>query len=195
MRSPNTAIGELAVQVGSHRWFFRPSLFAMSQIGTPKEIVETYAAVMGGFSRDSFYAAVRVLWACCGGDASELTGYVRSYGKWVAGLIPPEDVVVLAQSLMNHGVTSNVEPDEPPSSEKYSSEFKPADSAALAMAHLGLSEDDAWNMTMTGLVLAMKAKYANPGEKTKTESLREADDTMGWLEKVNAMRDAKNESR
>lgn len=195
MRSPNTAIGELAVQIGSRRWFFRPSLLAMSQLGTPVEIVDIYAAVMGGFSRDGFYKAVRVLWACCNDDASDLTGYVRSYGKWVAGLLPPEDVLVLAQSLLKHGVTSNVQPDEPPSNNDYSKEFKASESAALAMAHLGLSEDQAWNITMTGLVLAMKAKYSRPDEKPKSKIVEQSDDTMQWLEKVNAMRDKQNESR
>lgn len=186
----NTAVGELAVQVGLRRWLFRPSLLAMAGIGSPQQIVETFAAVHGGFSRMAFDAAVRVMWACSeDGDASELTGYVRTYGRWVPGKIPPEDILLLARSLMTHGVTGAVKPDKPAAGAgNYTPEFKASESAALAIAHLGMSESDAWSMTMTGLVLALRAKY-HDGKPSVDRVADEADETMDWLKRVNAMRD------
>ncbi len=191
MREPNTAIGELAVWIDSRRWFFRPSLLAMSRLGTPAEIVEKFAACMGGFSRESFLISVNVLWACCTeGEPSELTGYVRTYGKWVPGKLPPEDVHSLACALLTHGITSNVKSEDPPKKgvKQYSQEFKATESASLAVAHLGVSEAEAWNMTMTGLVMAMRAKYHDSSKPTVKEQVAEADNTMEWLERVNAMR-------
>lgn len=195
----NTQVGELAVQVGLRRWLFRPSLLAMSRLGPPEHIVHVFAAVHGGFSSEAFLLAVEVLWACCEGDASDLTGYVRMYGKWVPGLLPPEDVVVLAQSLMTHGVTGAVPPELPSQAgsdrQQYTPGFRAAETAALAMAHLGLSEQEAWHMTMTGVVLAMRAKYHDPSKPSVEAQADEADATLEWLNRVNAMRDGAHASR
>lgn len=192
MQMPNIAVGEFAVHVGDRSWFFRPSLLAISRLGSPAEIVDKYASVMGAFCRRSFSNSVAVLWECevdC--DSSELTGYSHSYGRWVAGLIPPEDVHVLAQCLMKHGVTGNLELTRRKSkAEDYTSEFSAADCVAMAMAHLGMSEREAWQLTMTSFVRAMHAKY--PGEAQTAAATKkqviEADETMSWLSRVNAAR-------
>src|SRR5690606_11909052 len=124
-------------------------------------------------------------------DSSKLTGYSQSYGKWVAGLLPPEDVHVLAQCLLKHGITGDLKlRSRKPKAEDYTSEFVAVDCVAMAMAHLGMSESDAWQLTMTGFSRAMHAKY--PGE-TQTEAatqkrVAESDETMEWLSRVNASR-------
>lgn len=191
----NTEVGELAVWVGTRRWLFRPSLLAMARLGTPEHIVHLYAAVHGGFSSQAFLAAVEVLWACNEDeDTGDLTGYCRTYGKWVPGKLPPEDVHILARSLMVHGVTSSLPPERPAGApddrKRYTRGFQAAETAALAMAHLGLSERDAWNMTMTGVALAMRAKYHDASKPTVEQQADDADETLEWLKRVNAMRES-----
>jgi hypothetical protein len=54
----------------------------------------------------------------------------------------------------------------------------------MAIAHLGMSEQQAWDMTVTGFVMAMRAKFPPPPRARPT--LKELDSMMDWLDKVNA---------
>lgn len=125
---------------------------------------------------------VPVVWACTEEDASSLTGYYdanASHIKWVPGRIGLGQVLVLARHLMMHGITGDVERRRRKSGGSYNQEFNASEYAALAMAHLGLSETEAWNLTMTGFVAAMTAKYP-PSEKEKEmeQVLDRYDETM-----------------
>ena len=199
-----TAIGELGITHGEREVVLRPSLYAMAKLGTPEQIVQTFGVLFGAkalnpyFPRESgrrliaevFNAAVDVLQACTDEDITELTGHMGSrYGTWVAGAIPMADMVPLARGLLKHGVIGVVPAlDLPPvpGADKYSTEFDPRQLASQAMAHLGLSELDAWNMTATSFVLAMRAKY--PPEKPKGPSKASFEKTMSWLDTVNGAR-------
>lgn len=207
-----TEIGEIGLEYQGREYRLRPSLAAMARIGTPAEIVEVFGLVLGGppeptgnpvldrprwraWGREQFRAALSVLHACCDDDLSPLIGWTTERMTYRPGAMPAANITVLARELLRHGVIGDV-PTDPrqPKRGKFSPEFHARDFAALAMAHLGLSEAEAWQMTMTSFILAMRAKFPPPETPTKDDAPSEEahDATMAWLAAVNAKRVAAN---
>lgn len=199
-----TAIGEVGIEAGGRSYLLRPSLFSMSQIGSPADIVETTAIVLAPepdepfilkrFRKERFERALTVLYACAGDqDLGDLIGGMVPTGRgriaYSPGLLPMHDIVAIAKGLLRHGVQGDTEP-EPGRVGEALSEFKCAEYVSAAIAHLGMSESDAWNMTMTSFVQVMKSKYPpKPGAKPMTAL--DVDAKMSWLEKINAARAGK----
>lgn len=197
-------IGEVGIHHAGGSLVLRPSLLAMSRLGTPAEIVQTVAVVFGqGLNgtrlsiKQQLRAALEVWYACAPEetDLDPLTGYFSPRGGWRMGAADPADVVMVAQSLLRHGVLGDpelpTENAEPPRDDEYEALFDCRKNAAFAMGHLGLTEREAWNMTMTGLRLAIEAKY--PKQETpeqqsakRAPTLSEYDATMEWFDKVQA---------
>jgi hypothetical protein len=198
-----TDIGEIGVHAGSVTYRLRPSLYAMSQLGEPGEIVEVFAAVMGEVeserqAAEQFDLALRVIYACVPGDEdlSEVFGYHGDDLRYVPGIVPLDDIVPLARCLLKHGIVGALPPlprradDEP----NYVREFVAREHVALVIAHLGMGEREAWDMTMTGLVSALRAKFPpsesqSPGARAPTKAEHEA--TEAWFERIEAKRRAK----
>lgn len=193
-----TEVGEVGVHVGDDLYVLRPSLYAMSQLGQPGEIVDVFVRVMaeaGGEKgiADQFADALAVLHACSDQDMSEVFGYFDEALVFVRGAADVSHILPLARCLLRHGITGTIPPlprraDEEP---EYLQEFVARDHVAIGIAHLGLSEREAWAMTMTGLVSAMRAKFPQieskaPGAKAPTKEEHEA--TMEWFEKIEAKR-------
>lgn len=180
----NTSIGEIGITANGRDFLFRPSLFAMQKLDDPVRAFVDIHNTDGSKNAENqrFIAAVEVLEACCDDDISDLVGVMspRYRGdtfigfSWRCGLISFTDCVVLAASLIRHGVVGVVPADTKKSEGIYSSKFEPRELAAVAMAHLGMSESDAWNLTVTGFVLAMRAKYPDP----KVEADKKADEAL-----------------
>lgn len=225
-----TAIGEIGIETGGRSYLLRPSLFSMSQIGTPAEIVQTCALLMAeepedplllrAFRRERFDRALTVWYACAGEqDLGELIGglapapaarenlFDRPFTlaelqrnnrrpRYVPGLLPMADIVALAKSLIRHGVLGDAEPvkGEQPRKGDFLSEFKAADYAAIAIAHLGRTEAEAWAMTMTSFIAVMRSKFP-PQENEKAapvpHTVEEYDAAMANLAKINAARAGK----
>lgn len=201
-----TEIGEVGVHAGDSVHILRPSLYAMTQLGPPAYIVEVYAAVMaegahGRAKEIQFDHAYTVLMACSDDDITHLIGHFEhepTFGgfKYVAGRIPKNEIVLLAQCLMRHGVTGSVEPlpqeeGEEDQDDSYVPEFDARRHVANAIAHLGMSERDAWGLTMTALVDSLRAKFPVPKEDNKNgqgkpPSSAEFDAVMEWADKVEA---------
>lgn len=194
-----TTVGEIGVHVGGAVYRLRPSLYAMTQLGEPAEIVEVFARVMGepvGLieQREQFRDALAVIHACSDDDLSGVFGYVNERMKYVLKKADPAHIVPLAQCLLKHGVVGDLPPLERPADQEteYVAEFNARDHVALAVAHLGASEQEAWQMTMTSFVGAMRAKFpetesGSPG--SNAPSIEEHDATMEWFEKIRAARD------
>lgn len=204
-----TDIGEIGVSTTEREYLFRPSLYAMSQLGTPAEIVKLFAFMFGGgninpyfqeqsvraHSRDMFRNALTVLTVCCDEDISPLSGCMgERWGSYRPGLMPMDDVIPLARSLLRHGIVGALPADKSTTKAgDYTPEFSARDYVAMGMAHLGLSESEAWDMTMTSLTAAMRSKYpANSKSTSGAPTESEHDATMSWLEKVNAARSKGN---
>ncbi len=182
-----TEIGEVCIHAGRDV-LLRPSLAAIASLGDPREIVEVFARVMAGDHMDS----LGVVFACAEEDVSDLFGCYEFRGdaiRYTSGTAPAAHVVPLAQCLMRHGVVGVAKPlpRRADAEDQYLTEFDAKEHAALAMAHLGLTEREAWNMTMTGLVAALRAKFPpstkdSPGARAPTREEHEA--TEAWYERV-----------
>lgn len=192
-----TEIGEIGVHAGGESYLLCPSLYAMSRLGQPREIVEIYARLMGRFP--PIVDALAVIDACGEGGGSVFGAWRDDDGKlcYQPGDVSAEVVIHLARCLLKHGVTGAL-PDllrkagqEP----EYIQEFDARANVSLAIAHLGVSSKDAWQMTMTELVGALRAKFPpapdnSPGARAPTKEQHEA--TMEWYERVEAARRAKS---
>lgn len=201
-----TSIGEQLVTVGDRAVKFRPSLLAMTRIGTPREIVDVFAQVCGAPShpalvrewrKQQFAAACCVMIACAeDDDISWLIGHVNERFRYVRGVLPLEDIVGLASGLLKHGVVGDVKPDRPTRGD-YVREFDARGLAATAMAHLGLSEAEAWQLTMTSYIGAMRAKYPPSEKDAKADPRSDAevyDSAKAFLARVKAAKLAQGQS-
>lgn len=190
-------IGEVGIHDGGVTHKLRPSLYAMTQLGTPEEIVSLYASVMSETPhRDQFTDALAVIYACTEEDIGELFGGLvanDSGVKYEPGRLPPDDVIPLARCLLKHGVTGALEPLPTPPDEgpEYVRTFDARQYASLAVAHLGVGHTEAWSMTMTEILGGLRAKFPvtrkdTPGARAPTRE--EHEQTMAWMDRIDAAR-------
>ena len=171
---------------GVDPFILRPSLRNIAALGTPAEIVAMFARVMGPVDAADVWGAIMdariVLWACAEG-AVENADVVLGSG-FENGALTAEQVVALARHMLMHGVVGAAQP-EASTDTKPLEEFEAATFASLAVAHLGTSLEDAWDMSMTSLVQALKAKFPNLGKPANGgPSSKELEATMKWFESV-----------
>lgn len=204
-----TEIGEVGVEVEGRAYRFRPSFYAMSQLGTPEEVVEAYVHLHGAprltglemwdnpilrrWARDRIRWALTVCIACAEGDAAQLVGGISERMGFISGAIPVDNVVAIARTLIRHGVVGDVDSRESRLGTKadYSSRFDAKGFAASAMAHLGASEEEAWNMTTTSYLAAMRSKFPPSRDVENAPTPEAYDATMAWLAEVNKIRAAR----
>lgn len=173
-----TSIGEIGITQDGQRYILRPSLFCMTQLGDPEEIVRVYASVMHDQPHPAqFFDALAVIYACSDDDLSHVYGYVDESGEYVKGLAPESDVLPLARCLLKHGIIGDYDPLPQPEHEpkQYVSSFNARDHVALAIAHLGMSSKEAWAITMTELVGALRAKFPQAEIEAKKNAERYPD--------------------
>jgi hypothetical protein len=197
----NTSIGEIGVSANGRDFLFRPSLFAMQRLDDPiRAFVDIHNPDRSKNAENQrFISAVDVLTACTDDDISDLVGSMSPRYRndsfvgfsWRCGLISFTDCIVLASSLIRHGVVGVVPVETKKKEGNYSSKFEPRELASIAMAHLGMSEDAAWNLTVTGFILAMRAKYPDPQieqDKKADEALKKYDIMMEKNKRIAAAR-------
>ena len=87
---------------------------------------------------------------------------------WHKGVMNPQDMVILAQSLMMHGIIgkAKVRKLQRHETNEKTSEFRAADYVIAARNHFGISREEAENLTMTEFSLMLIAKY--PDQKGYT---------------------------
>lgn len=191
-----TEIGEIGVEWGGRRIVLRPSLHAMTRIGQPAEIVQVYASVMSDDDHPSQRMdALVVLNACCDDDLTDLFGfYIDGLDglEYIPGAAPDDDLLPLARCLLKHGVVGALPTEKKiRKDEDYIAEFDARAHVSLAIAHLGASSTEAWQMTMTELVGALRAKFPQKESKepgANAPSPEELDETMEWFDKIEAIR-------
>lgn len=216
-----TSIGEQGLQLQSGEFVvLRPSMYAMTQLGTPEEIVAKFVALhspaplaypqegdshgviaaiesenrrrLRDHWREMLFLSWEILTACSDKDLAPFIGEPGSkYASYRPGPVPMEAMVELARSLMQHGTIGPikikpVDPEAPKDKSKYTAGFDALVFVSKAVAVLGMSEDDAWNMTMSSFAAMWEAKF---GENKQERHSQEHDDTMAWLKKVNEKRD------
>ena len=169
-----TAIGQVGIDTPTKKYILTPTLSAIASLDDP---VETYLDLADNNTSHEWrvQCAHNVILACS--DDKSISQYlglqvvgkprlrrgvvVRRYNEHY---IDDVHAVCIAESLLYHGMVGKVEYKAPVSSDAYSNEFNPLQWVSAVVAHLGLSERDAWGMTMTSILNAMKTKYP-PSEK------------------------------
>jgi hypothetical protein len=197
-----TSVGEVGVSLGDHDFLFRPSFKAIDSLGSSTEIVDKFSLLFSApninpfwpvpsyraWEREVMATAYDVLVACCDADLTPLIGHMGTrWGSFVPGAMPSNDMVHLARCLMKHGIIG-IKPEgrllSKPDTE-YVPEFKARDFVAQAIAHLGLSSEQAWNLTMTEFSGAMQSKFGKPETLPPEE---EHDEAMSRLAEINRLR-------
>lgn len=229
--TPWKEIGECLISYGAEEYFFRPSFAAMSRIGTPEEIVETfyalhndeatprlkaladnyqaipehqrrfYAAYSGSdmlpafalkwllssvCSKAAISAAMIVLAACCDRDVTPLTGELvpgktgRRAFLYRPGVMPVREMVMIAQSLIQHGIIgkARVRKLQRHEGSSTSSEFNAFEYISAARTHLGMSREEAEQLTMTEFQMMLAAKFPEQNGFTREEYDQVADDYL-----------------
>lgn len=169
-----TNIGQVAIKTPSRTFILTPSLASISKLKNP---IETYTILntLEQATSELLQAAYDVLLACS--DSDEIKKY---FGRQLIGkpvirgnkitkkytdvFIDEIHAVCIARSLIHHGMVGDVKTDRPAKESDYSSEFDPLDWVSAIIAHLNMSERDAWQMTMTSILAALKVKFP-PSEK------------------------------
>lgn len=185
-----TEIGQVGIMTGDGReYVLHPSLFNIAAIGSPEEIVSTYAdlhymdaelanalAQSGNTAAFNAYierchktqaTAAAIVILACGGDL-ELVG---CYGE--AGKMPDADQIIIARHLMQHGIVGKVK--KSGGGGKYSPRFDASEYIDAARIHFGMSQKDAGELTMTqfGRMLDMKFPEQKTHEKPTQDDYRE----------------------
>ena len=131
-----------------------------------------------GSVKKSLLAAMDVLTACCNDDVTPLIGYLKESRRsdrgmmWVKGLLEHHQIVILASSLMQHGIIGKAKvriPQRAASTGKKTNDFHAVEYINAARAHFGMTRDDAASLTMTEFVLLLNAKFPNQKGLTKEE--------------------------
>lgn len=127
-----------------------------------------------------------VLAACCDRDATPLTGELvpgrtgRRAFVYRPGGMPVRDMVLISQSLIQHGIIGKAKVRKLQRHEgtSTSSEFNAFEYISAARTHLGMSREEAEQLTMTEFQLMLTAKYPEQKGFTKEEYDAVADDYL-----------------
>ena len=184
----NTSIGEVVISLEDGREFLlRPSFYALNKIGSPQEIEETIDACVDALSNTSkkpdwYFSVMRVLHCCLVGNASDafdLFGYLDEDLTFIKGKVHITQCIILANNLLKWGVLGNPGKRAKKSSGGKKELFDPQQFVGSAIAHLGLSKNDAWDLTMTEFQRAIEAKYPDDPSKEPIDQ-----DQLAELEKM-----------
>jgi len=136
------------------------------------------------FSRQAIMAAMKVLVACCDRDPVTLIGEIvpGKSGKWAfvyrKGKMELLDMILVAQSLMTHGVIGKAKIRQLQRHEagEATSEFKAIEYISSARNHFGMSRAEAEQLTMTEFTMLIANKYPDQKGYTREEYDQAADD-------------------
>lgn len=136
--------------------------------------------------KPAIMAAMSVLSACCEHDLSRLIGEIipGKSGRWAfvwrKGVMPLNDMILIAQSLITHGIIgkARVRQLQRHESNQATTEFRAFDYISAARNHFGISRAEAEQLSMTEFQLMLSAKYPDQKGFTRDEYDAVADDYM-----------------
>ncbi|EMN0309704.1 hypothetical protein RJO30_002250 [Enterobacter hormaechei] len=201
---------------GDKEYLLRPSFAAMTRIGSPEEIVAAYATIHGSDVQDLIAAcasnlgrlpewlspqlyrmaekilsvSMQVVQACCEDDLTPIIGEWKGWSRYIVyrpGALSRNDIIVIAQHLITHGVIGKAKIRKLQRHETNSTTtaFNAIEYINAARTHFEMSREDAAHLTMTEFALLLNAKY--PDQKGLTREEYDAvmdDDERRWKEKM-----------
>ncbi len=194
---------------GGKDFLLRPSFTAMARLGEPAEIVRIYGTVNGSDAQKLLVAcagalkcvpawvspsfnlladrllsaAMHVMQSCCDEDLTAVIGEWKGWSRYVVyrpGMMPRNDIIVIAQQLMQHGLIgkAQVRRLQRHESSETTTEFRAFDYISAARSHFGMNRDEAAALTMTEFQLLLAAKYPDQKGFTREEYEAVAEDYM-----------------
>lgn len=194
---------------GGKDFLLRPSFAAMARLGEPAEIVRIYGTVNGSDTQQLLVAcagalkcipawvspsfnlladrllsaAMLVVQSCCEEDLTAIIGEWKGWSRYVVyrpGMMSRNDIIVIAQQLMQHGVIgkAKVRRLQRHEGSETTSEFRAFDYISAARSHFGMGRDEAAALTMTEFQLLLAAKYPDQKGFTREEYDAVADDYL-----------------
>lgn len=138
------------------------------------------------FNKPVIYSAMNVLSACCDDNVSDLIGELRPgrTGRWSfvyrKGAMPVTDMILVAQSLIQHGIIGKAKVRKLQRHEggEATTGFNAFEYINAARTGLELSRDEAEKLTMTEFQLLLAAKYPDQKGFTREEYDKVADDYL-----------------
>lgn len=138
------------------------------------------------FSKKAISAAMNVMQACCDADLSPIIGELRpsQRGKktftYLAGSMPLSDMIVIARSLIAHGIIgkAKVRRLQRHESGAFVNEFNAFEYISAARNHFNMPRDEAEQLSMTEFQLMISAKYPDQKGFTAEEYDAVADDFL-----------------
>lgn len=127
------------------------------------------------FGRQVLSAAYIVMQACCKEDISVLIGGWKPTARgvrYVPGLMPVNDIIIIARNLLDHGIIGKSPLKVPQRSEsqpKTTTEFSVSQYIISARTHFGMTRDEAEDLSMTEFQQMIKNKYPEPPGNTREE--------------------------
>lgn len=184
----NTYAGEIGVTWGEREFLFRPSFSAIASLGDPKHLIRFLGRIQRA-DMDGYVAALAMLNACHvgDGDLSRLIGYfkdVKGRLRYVMGTMSPQEIHILGARLAANGMIGQPRGRK---DGKPADSFDPAEYVGAAVAHLGLSTAEAWDMTMIEFQRAIDAKFP-PAEGEKDKELPSVEEAEAAVNHVMEMR-------
>lgn len=158
-------VGEIGIYHKGCEIILRPSLYAMSRIADKHQIVNIFSQVMAG----DHGLSLLVIQACTDEDISDIYGMYERTDKgleFLEGDASKNEAIIIAQSLLKHGIIGDIERKGDKSKKDYTQEFDAKSYVSAVVAHLGISEREAWGMTMTSVAGALQSKFP-PSEESK----------------------------
>ena len=143
------------------------------------------------FNKPVIYSAMNVLSACCDDDVSALIGELRPgrTGRWSfvyrKGAMPLTNMVLIAQSLIEHGIIGKAKVRKLQRHEggEATTGFNAFEYISSARIGLDLSRDEAEKLTMTEFQMLLSAKFPDQKGYTKDEYDKAADDYFASRER------------
>lgn len=188
----NTHVGEIGINYEGRYYKFRPSFYALTKLGSEYDLVDIYNNVLelprflcvkklgdelyigganGGIDNGKMLTYLHILSSFYEGDQADLWplfGHYKGAGnglRYVFGKVPLSDIATLAVTLIKNAIIGR--PSRKAKGGKEAKTFSPSEFVACAVAHIGISPDEAWKMTMMEFQQAMQAKYPEDAEDEK----------------------------
>lgn len=179
---------------------FTPSLGRIADMGSPRELVELYAAVHGDNAAP--YARYVLACLCDQPDPLPLIGGVHIDPKTLSepprvipARMPEAEQIVIARHLLQHGMVGKAKPGARRKSEQgqYAQAFDAAEYISAARVHLGLSSADAEALSMSEFQQMFAMKFPEAGAKAADIPTRE--EYMAAMEHFRQRAEAQGDER
>lgn len=186
-----TEYGHAEIRWQDTKYILSPSFINIAKLGSPKEIIDDFKIFVEASAVWKFIIATSVLNACSDKEIPEsLIGKVKfsdkqqrfMYVKPSHDLDMFNDVIVLAEHLLLHGICGKVEKKSKGGGERLE-EFDAYEYMEIARINLEQTPEQASNMTMTEFIRLANRKF--PPEKSDAPDEELDSQLLDWFNNEN----------